>query len=70
MILPHGPQELISLFNKLEASMVATKLKRQLLPKVFNNGFDDTQVVQHNLAEMIHRQIMPKMLENVKNARK
>ena len=55
MVLTHGPQELISLFNKLEASMVATKLKRQLLPKVFNNGFDDTQVVQHNLAEMIHR---------------
>ena len=41
MVLTHGPQELISLFNKLEASMVATKLKRQLLPKVFNNGFDN-----------------------------
>ena len=27
-------QELISLFNKLEASLVSNKLKQQLLPKV------------------------------------
>ena len=27
-------QELISLFNKLEASLVANKLKQQLMPKV------------------------------------
>ena len=39
--MTHTIQELISLFNKLEASLVANKLKEQLLPKVVDFDFDN-----------------------------